>query len=221
MAQSLNDKPEVTEARNQEAADFVVFRFGPDDGDVGERAAGDPHFFAVQNVLMALFHGAGEHAAGIRAELWLSEAEAADGLAGLQARQPFFFLRVAPEGVDRIHHQRALDGDEAAQAGIAAFEFLSHQAVGDVRHSRAAVTVKIGAEEAEFAEQRDKVLGESSFAVVLLDDGDDFVVDELAGSLADKFFFVVKLGIKVDEVNTGKRGHERFLRQAKGATQEV
>jgi len=56
---------------------------------------------------------------------------------------------------------------------------------------------------------------------VLFDDGDDFVVDELAGGLADKFFFVVELGIKVDEIDTGKRGHERFLRQAKSATQEV
>jgi hypothetical protein len=32
--------------------------------------------------------------------------------------------------------------------------------------------------------------------------------------MADKFFFVVQLGIKVDEIDTGKSGHERFLRQA-------
>src|SRR5208283_3083523 len=54
---------------NQEAADFFVFGFGPDDSDIGERTAGDPHFFAVEDVLIALFHGAGEHAAGIGAEL--------------------------------------------------------------------------------------------------------------------------------------------------------
>jgi hypothetical protein len=55
---------------------------------------------------------------------------------------------------------------------------------------------------------------------VFFDDGNNFVVDELAGGLADEFFFVVELGIKIDEIDTGK-GHERFLRYAKGATQEV
>ena len=119
------------------------------------------HIFSpFRMYLIALFHRAGQHAAGIRAELRLGEAEAADGVAGLQARQPFVFLRVAAEGMDRIHHQRALHGNEAAQAGIAALEFLGHQAVGDVGHARAAVAVKIGAEKAEFAELRDQVLRE-------------------------------------------------------------
>ncbi len=93
-------------------------------------------------------------------------------------------MRVAAVGMDGIHHQSALHGDEAAQAGIAAFEFLGHEAVGDVGHAGAAVTVEIGAEEAEFAELRDEMLRKGGLAAVLLDDGDDFVFDELARRLA-------------------------------------
>ena len=32
---------------------LFVFAFGPDHGDIGDRTVGDPHFFAVQNVLVA------------------------------------------------------------------------------------------------------------------------------------------------------------------------
>ena len=48
------------------------------------------------------------------------------------------------------------------------------------------------------------MLRECTFAAVLFDDRDDFVVDELAGRLADKFFFVVQQGIKINEIHTGK-----------------
>src|SRR5215469_18842139 len=78
---------------DEEAADLVVFRFGPDDGYVSEGAVGDPHFFAVEDVLVSFFHGASEHAAWVGAELRFGEAEAADGLAGLQKGQPMVFLR--------------------------------------------------------------------------------------------------------------------------------
>jgi hypothetical protein len=81
--------------------------------------------------------------------------------------------------------------------------------------------VKVGAKEAEFAELGDQVKRESGFAVVLFDDGQNFVVDKLAGGLADQFFFVVKLGIKIDEIDTGKRGHAKVLRVARCAGKEV
>ena len=47
-----------------------------------------------------------------------------------------------------IHHQRALNADEAAKPAVAAFEFLHHQAIGDVVHVGAAVFFrKIAAEQ--------------------------------------------------------------------------
>ncbi len=52
---------------DQESADAIVFVFdlGPDDGDVGEIAGGDPHLFAVENVFIAGLARGGGHAAGI------------------------------------------------------------------------------------------------------------------------------------------------------------
>ena len=182
----------------------MVFRFGPDDGHVREGAVGDPHFFAVEDVLVSFFHGASEHAAGVGAELRFGEAEAADGLAGLEKGEPAVFLRLAAVGADRVHDKRALHGDEAAQAGIAALEFLSHEAVGDVGHARATVAVQVGTEEAKFAKLGNEVQGEGAFAGVLFDAGKDFVIDKLAGRLADQLFLVVQLGIEVDEIDTGK-----------------
>src|SRR5579872_7184220 len=88
-----------------------------------------------------------------------------------------------------------------------ALEFLRDQAVGNVRHARAAVTVKAGAEEAEFAELRNEMLGECAFAAVLFDDGDDFGFDELAGGLAREFFFVVEERIEVDVIDAVVGGH--------------
>ena len=177
---------------DEEAADLIVLAFRPDYGDIGERAAGDPHFFAVEDVLISFLHRAREHGARIRAELRLGEAEAADGFALLQQRQPFVFLRVRAEGVNRIHHQRRLHGNETAQSGIAALELLSDETVFDVGHARAAVAFQARAEKPELGHLRDELHGELSFAVVLLDDGHDFSVDELARGLASEFFFVVR-----------------------------
>src|SRR5262249_21375338 len=81
------------------------------------------------------------------------------------------------------------------------------QAVGDTGHTGAAVAVQAGAEEAEFAELRNKMHGESGFAAVLFDDRNDFVFDEFSGGLADELFFVVKLGIKIDVIHSGVLGH--------------
>ena len=69
---------------DEEAADAFlcwvgggVFYLGPDDGYVGDAAGGDPHLFAVEDVVVAVFAGAGAHAAGVGAEVGFGEAEAA------------------------------------------------------------------------------------------------------------------------------------------------
>ena len=92
---------------DEESANAILFVFHlcPDDRDVGDRAGGDPHLLAVDDVLIADFAGAGAHAAGIRSEIGLSQTEAAELLAFLHRRQPGFFLLVAAKFVDRIHAQ--------------------------------------------------------------------------------------------------------------------
>ena len=90
---------------DKEAADAIVFVFnlGPDDGDVGDVAGGDPHLFAVENVLVAGLARGGGHAAGIRAEAGLGEAEAAELLAAGERGEPGVLLLVGAEGVDGVH----------------------------------------------------------------------------------------------------------------------
>ena len=57
------------------------------------------------------------------------------------ARQVLLLLLLAAVGVDRVHAQR-LHRDEAAQAGIAALEFLADESVGDGVQAGAAVALE-------------------------------------------------------------------------------
>ena len=100
---------------DEEAADALV-GLRPDDGDVGDRAVGDPHLLAVQDPVVAVAAGAGPHRAGVRAGVGLGQAEAADRLAGGHPRQPLLLLLLRAPAPDREHRQRALDRDQAADA---------------------------------------------------------------------------------------------------------
>ena len=129
--------------------------------------------------------GAGAHAAGVRAEVGLSQAEAAELLAFLHRRQPGLLLLFAAELVNGIHAQRRLHADKAAHAGVAALEFLGHEAVFDVAHAGAAIALQRRAEKAEFGHGLDQFAREASGAVAFFDDGDEIVFDELARGVAD------------------------------------
>src|SRR6202008_1458204 len=192
---------------DEEAADFIILRFRPYHGDVGERAAGDPHFFAIEDVLVAFFYRARKQAAGVLSELRLGESKAADGFALLQERQPFIFLRVRTKGVNRIHHERRLHRNEAAQSRIATLELLSDESVFDVGHARAPIALQARAEKPELGHLRDGLHGKLSLAVVLLDGGHDFGVDELARALAGELFLVREDRIEVEIIDSGKRWH--------------
>ena len=136
----------------------------------------------------------------------------------LQLREPLVLLRGGAEGVDGVHHQRALHRDEAAQAGVAALQLLHHLPVGDVGHAGAAVAGEIGAEEAEFAQLGHQVHGEGGFAIVLFDDGQDFVVHELAGGLADEESSSFSRESKSRKSTPGKLGMESPLESGDAAS---
>ena len=191
---------------DEEAANLVVFvfHFGPDDGDVGDGAGGDPHLLAVENVFVADLAGARAHAAGIGAEAGFGESEAAELFALLHRRQPGLFLLLAAEVVDGIHAQSRLHADEAAHAGVAALEFLRHQSVFDVAHAGAAVALERRAEEAEIGHGLDQFARKAAGAVALFDDGDEVVFDELARGVADQALFFGEQRIELDEIDTAK-----------------
>jgi len=157
--------------------------------------------------MIAVADGTRGHAAGIGAEAGFGEAEAADGLAGLEARQPMLFLLLGAEGENRVHDEAALHAGEGAEPGIAAFNFLHDQAIFDAIQAGAAIAVDIGAEESEFAHLADQVGGEAAVVVAVFDDGEDLFVDELAGGLSDEAFVIGEEGVKVEVVNAFEGRH--------------
>ena len=110
--------------------------------EVGDRPVGDPHLGAVQHPVRAALLGVGLHVGRIRAAVRLGEAEAADQLAARHARQVLLLLLLGAEGVDRVHAQRGLHGHEAADAGVAALQFLADQPVADGIQAGAVVAVR-------------------------------------------------------------------------------
>src|SRR6266567_1330914 len=71
--------------------------------------------------------------------------------------------------------------------------------------------MQVRAKKSQFAELRNQMFRERGFAAVLLDDGNDFVFDELPRRLPDQLFFVVQLRIKIDEVDSAISGHTALL----------
>src|SRR5438094_676429 len=88
--------------RDDEAADlfsiFDVAGLGPDDRDRGLRAVGDPHLGPVEHPTVLRFTGGCNHATGVRAEVRLGQAEAADFLTRGEERKPVLLLLLAAEG---------------------------------------------------------------------------------------------------------------------------
>jgi hypothetical protein len=102
--------------------------------------------------------------------------------------------------VDRIHDQRRLHADEAADAGVAALELLGDEAVFDVGEAGAAVALDGRAEEAELAHGLDEFAREAAVAVALLDDGDEVVFDEIACGVAGEQLVFRKQAVEAEKV---------------------
>ncbi len=99
-------------------------------------------------------------------------------------RQPAQLLFLAAEGQDRVHHQRALHADEAAQSGVGPFQLLHDQPVLHVAHAGAAVAFQIRAEESQPAHFRDQLAGEAGVAEAIAHQRQGPLVHELARGLA-------------------------------------
>ena len=97
-----------------------------------------------------------------------------------------------PKVIDGIHHQRRLHADKAAQAGVAALQFLHHQAVLHIRHARAAIALNVCAKKSQLAHGLNQLARKASVPVALLDDGNQVVFDEGPGSVASHAFIVAE-----------------------------
>lgn len=126
-------------------------------------------------------------------------------------RQIALPLFLAAVGENRVHHQRALHADEAAQAAIAALEFLHDEAVVDVAHAGAAIAIEVGAEKAHLAHLGDEAGGKAALVVAVPDDRHHLLVDKLPGRLADELLLFAQKGIDMKIVHTAKSAHASMV----------
>ena len=99
--------------------------------------------------------------------------------------------------------------------GIAAFDFLHDQAVLHVAHARAAVTVQVGSEEAEFADFGNQFAWKAGVAKAIADQRQNAFIDEPPGGLSNEKFLGGELRIDEQVVHTAK-GHDWI--QSNGCT---
>src|SRR6185369_14521476 len=190
---------------HHEAADAdvpgAVVGLRPNHRHVGQGAVGDPLLGAVQHPLGPHLLRGGAHAAGVGAEVRLGEAEAADRLAGREAGDPAVLLLLRAEGVDRVHDQRALHGDEAAQAGITALQLLHDEAVGDAAQAGKTVFGDAGTEKVEGAHGGHQLERGAAVAVAFFDDRLDLVIDERAHRVAHQPLLFAEERIQLQKID--------------------
>ena len=105
------------------------------------------------------------------------------------------------EGVDRVHRERTLHGDEAAEAAVAGLELETREAVHRGAGPRAPVPVEVHPEEAERAQLlRELAPGEHRALVPVVDLGKDPVGHPLARGVADRALLVGEQGVDADQI---------------------
>src|SRR5262249_10232155 len=124
----------------EKAAD-PVFGHRPDDGDIRDRAVGDPHLRPIDDPILAAFLRVCLHVGWVRSAVWLGESETPDDFAAGHSRHILVLLLLGAERIDRIHAQGGLHGDKAADARVTALELLADQSVTDAVQSRAVITL--------------------------------------------------------------------------------
>ena len=114
---------------------FAGFVLGPNHGDIRKGGVGNPHFGTVQEVMISFVHKMRRHPAGVGPVVGFGQAKTAHPFAGGQFGKVFAALFFGTVFVDGVHHQRTLNRSRGTNTGIAAFQFLHDDAVGDFVHA--------------------------------------------------------------------------------------
>ncbi len=211
-------------AGGDEETAHAVVGAGPDDGDVGDRAVGDPHLGAVEHPVAPVPPGVRAHGARVGAGVRLGQPEAADEPAGGHAGQPLLLLFLRAVLPDGVHRQGALDGDEAAQAGVDGFEFQAGQAVGHGTGTGAAVALQVHAEHTRLAQPSGEFpRGYGSPLEPVRDVGAQVAVAHGADGVADVAFLVGQQGVDPEQVEgvEGRGRHRCLLAAASARTRRL
>ena len=186
-------------ARHQEAENAILAA-RPDHGHAGDAAIGDPQLVAVEDPIGPGLAGAGAHAAGIAAGIGLGEAEAPDHLAARHLGQPLLLLLLGAVSPDREHGQRALHGDEGAEAGVAGLQLQAGQPVAGGAGARTAIALQVHAEQAQVADLARHLLREDALFEPLLEAGQHPAAHEPAHAVPDQALLVRELAIEAQQV---------------------
>ena len=115
-------------ALHDEAGELLAVNLGKHDEHVGKAGVGNPHFLAVEHVLLAVLsqHGLGFGAQGVGAGAGLGEAVGAHPFAGGQLGQVFLLLLLGAE-VENRQHSDAGVGGKRHRKRVAAAHAFRHQ----------------------------------------------------------------------------------------------
>src|SRR5690606_173863 len=103
-------------------------------------------------------------------------------------------------GVDRIHDEAALYGDEAAQTAVAALELLANQSVTDAIEAGAAVTRQRRTEQSEVCDLGNQLSGEAVLLKAFADNRQHALVDETCDRFADDQLVTIQQPADVQKV---------------------
>src|SRR3989442_203447 len=92
---------------------------------------GDPHFFAVKEIVISLVSGCRPQALNVRACIRFRERESASDLAGCESRQEFLLLFFGSEARENIT-QNGMCSDNTGKPQPSARDFFEHGSIGDV-----------------------------------------------------------------------------------------
>jgi hypothetical protein len=170
---------ETLEALLDEKAANAFIGLRPHDGEIGNRTVRDPHLGSVQHPIGAASLRTRLHVGGIRSAVRLREPKARDHLPLCHARQPALFLFLTAEGVDRIHAEARLHGNETAYSGIAALELLADQAIRQRIQPGTAVAFNRATQQTELCDAADELTRKAFVLEAVANDRNHLFIDEL------------------------------------------
>ena len=116
-------------------------------------------------------------------------------------------LLVGSKGIDRVHHQAALDRGERADARVTPLELLHDQAIGHVVETGAAELLgEVGAEQAKLGHAGDELLRKPPLDVCLADHRDQVLIHPRPDGIADGALLLRQQAVEVEKVHAGELG---------------
>src|SRR5690606_18787610 len=179
----------------------ALFLLGPDDGDLGARAAGDPALHTGDDVVVADLAYARAHRTRVGAGIGFGEPEAAHRFAAGQAWQPGVLQGVRAVAVDGVHDQTRLHADEGPEARIGVLDLPTDEAIRAVGGFCAAVPFRQGhTQRTQVTEASCQVFREDALEPPVADVFQQFAAHVLAHAVADHPLFARVQRVDVVEV---------------------